>query len=225
MDLVVRGTHGACPTIRYIDDDQGGMYYVISGGENHPPPHPYAAVLRIAAAITMHPTHRASDIIYMQVSRSTLIGHAISRTGNPPSKGVLCCKHRSMIRGYARSTLGTSHAPRSRPCLRVPRQRSLPRAPGTGESPTAQLTPLTPSCLQHCTRVLCFRYGSKRGSTLRAFCSIVCWVRSDASDVDLWEMGDGTILFSFLSGNQGNHIFAALGRFSGSLKQWFEGQY
>ena len=33
----------------------------------------------------------------------------------------------------------------------------------------------------------------------------------DASDVDLWEMGDGTTLFYFLSGNQGNHIFAALG--------------
>ena len=26
------GTHGACPTIRYLPDDQGGMYYVISGG-------------------------------------------------------------------------------------------------------------------------------------------------------------------------------------------------
>ena len=47
----------------------------------------------------------------------------------------------------------------------------------------------------------------------------------DASDVDLWEMGDGTVLFYFLSGNQGNHIFAALGQFRGSMAQWFEAQY
>ena len=32
----------------------------------------------------------------------------------------------------------------------------------------------------------------------------------DASDVDMWEMGDGTTLFFFLAGNQGNHIFVAL---------------
>ena len=26
------GTHGACPTIRWFPDEEGGMYYVISGG-------------------------------------------------------------------------------------------------------------------------------------------------------------------------------------------------
>jgi hypothetical protein len=39
------------------------------------------------------------------------------------------------------------------------------------------------------------------------------------------EMGDGTVLFYFLSGNQGNHIFAALGQFRGTMAQWFVGQY
>ena len=47
----------------------------------------------------------------------------------------------------------------------------------------------------------------------------------DASDVDLWEMGDGTTLFFFLSGNQGNHIFSALGRYAGSMGEWFAAQY
>ena len=47
----------------------------------------------------------------------------------------------------------------------------------------------------------------------------------DASDVDLWEMGDGTTLFFFLSGNQGNHIFSALGQFRGTMAQWFRAQY
>ena len=44
-----------------------------------------------------------------------------------------------------------------------------------------------------------------------AFAKGGCAWDCDASDVDLWEMGDGTTLFYFLSGNQGNHIFAALG--------------
>ena len=54
-----------------------------------------------------------------------------------------------------------------------------------------------------------------------ASCSWDC----DASDVDLCELDDGTTLFYFLSGNQGNHIFAALGQHRGSMRSWFEGQY
>ena len=47
----------------------------------------------------------------------------------------------------------------------------------------------------------------------------------DASDVDLWEMGDGTTLFFFLAGNQGSTIFAALGEYAGSMASWFAAQY
>jgi hypothetical protein len=57
---------------------------------------------------------------------------------------------------------------------------------------------------------------------LRLSATVEC---SDASDVDVWEMGDGTTLFFFLSGNQGSHIFAALGQFKGTMRAWFEGQY
>jgi hypothetical protein len=46
-----------------------------------------------------------------------------------------------------------------------------------------------------------------------------------SSDVDLWELGDGTTLFFFLAGNQGSTIFAALGLFNGTMRSWFEGQF
>jgi hypothetical protein len=36
----------------------------------------------------------------------------------------------------------------------------------------------------------------------------------------LWQ-----VLFYFLSGNQGNHTFAALGEFVGTMAEWFEAQY
>jgi|EP01043_Picozoa_sp_COSAG02_P012180 hypothetical protein len=47
----------------------------------------------------------------------------------------------------------------------------------------------------------------------------------DASDVDLWQIDEQTVLFFFLSGNQGSHIFSALGRFTGTMAEWFAGQY
>jgi hypothetical protein len=48
---------------------------------------------------------------------------------------------------------------------------------------------------------------------------------SDVSDVDLWELPDGTTLFCYLFGNQNNEIFSALGRYHGTMASWFRGQY
>lgn len=47
----------------------------------------------------------------------------------------------------------------------------------------------------------------------------------DASDVDLWQIDEENVLFFFLSGNQGSHIFSALGRFAGTMAEWFAAQY
>ena len=46
-----------------------------------------------------------------------------------------------------------------------------------------------------------------------------------SSDVDMWDMGDGTTLFFFLAGNQGSTIFAALGSYAGTMRSWFESQF
>ena len=48
---------------------------------------------------------------------------------------------------------------------------------------------------------------------------------TDASDVDFADMPDGTTAFSFLFGNQNNHIFSGLGTFNGSSAQWLAAQF
>ena len=47
----------------------------------------------------------------------------------------------------------------------------------------------------------------------------------DASDVDLWELPDGTTVFFYLFGNQGSTIFSALGHYNGTMAEWFAAQY
>eukprot|EP01065_Artemidia_motanka_P051581 TRINITY_DN9129_c0_g7_i1.p1 TRINITY_DN9129_c0_g7~~TRINITY_DN9129_c0_g7_i1.p1 ORF type:complete len:355 (+),score=109.44 TRINITY_DN9129_c0_g7_i1:111-1175(+) len=47
----------------------------------------------------------------------------------------------------------------------------------------------------------------------------------DVSDVDFWDLGDGTTVFFYLFGNQGNTIYSALGRYNGTLAAWFQSWY
>ena len=147
------GTHGACPTIRFIPDSDGGMYYVISGGlsvyldrsrnlSGWEPSSQHGVVLQTS----INDTKVCTEYIGCKCSRSLCV---FVRKVHPGS----CCTDKP--RPSEQALLATAKA--------------------------------------------AFAKGSG--------CAWDC----DASDVDLWEMGDGTTLFYFLSGNQGNHIFAALG--------------
>jgi hypothetical protein len=40
-----------------------------------------------------------------------------------------------------------------------------------------------------------------------------------------FQLDDGTTIFFYLFGNQGNTIFSALGHYNGTMQDWFEKQY
>jgi hypothetical protein len=69
-----------------------------------------------------------------------------------------------------------------------------------------------------------FRWYKPTGSEQRKLDYAKLWDK-DVSDLDFGKMADGSLMFVYMAGDQGDTIFSALGTFAGSMAQWFTAQF
>jgi hypothetical protein len=192
------GTHGACPTLRWISNSNSNSSLDIQ--QHHRDQHPQqhqGPHLDSHAAISSTSTSSTSS-----TSSSTA-----STSQEPVGYWYLISGGLSV---YLDRSINLSHW-----------------TPASATNKTGIMLQATPADARVCTEYIGYdtRITTAEQKLLAHISNSSQSFDTDVSDVDLWELPDGTTLFCYLFGNQNNEIFSALGRYHGTMADWFRAQY